>query len=185
MDARRDQLVKIIKTQGLVQFSSPIQLASGVYSKDFIDIKRALCQGEDLTLACQLILDTLAASSIEFDAAGGLTMGADQLAHGLAIIGPKKWFVIRKNTKGRGTNKQIEGTKLVSTDRVVLVDDVVTSGGSMQEAFRAIQNQSIAQTVGAVALVDRGEQARGFFEQHNVPYFPIVAYCDLGIEPVE
>lgn len=180
----RDQLVEIVEDRGLLRLPEPVKLASGEYSREFVDAKHALCRGDDLALACRLVLSTLGDAGIEFDAAGGLTMGADQFAHGLAVIGHKEWFVVRKAAKGRGTDRRVEGTKLGSSTRVVLIDDVVTTGGSIQEAFWAVGNEGSPQIVAAVTLVDRGERARSFFMEQKVPYFPLITYRDLGIGPV-
>ena len=62
-------------------------------------------------------------------------MGADQFAHEVAVLADKDWFVVRKEPKGYGTNKIVEGAGLTGTTRVVLVDDVVTTGGSIQRAW--------------------------------------------------
>jgi orotate phosphoribosyltransferase len=120
---------------------------------------------------------------IDFDAVGGLTMGADQFAHVIAVLAHKKWFVVRKNPKGRGTNKLVEGATVEPGVRVLLVDDVVTTGGSIQKAFDEVEGLG-GTVVAACTLVDRGDVAKRFFEEKRVPYFPLVTYRDLGIEPV-
>lgn len=150
-------------------------------SREFIDGKRALAAGEDLELACRAILE--ATADISFEAVGGLTMGADQFAHVVAVLASKQWFVVRKEPKGRGTNKLVEGAAMVPGMRVLLVDDVVTTGGSIQRAYDAIVAEG-AEVVGAVTLVDRGDVASRFFEAKGIPYVPLVTYRDLGIEPV-
>lgn len=177
------QIVAIVRERGLTSFEKPVQLASGEYSRDFIDGKAALSHGHDLALACQALLGLLAAEAIEFDAIGGLTMGADQFAHVAAVLADREWFVVRKEPKGRGTNKRVEGAAITPGRRVVLVDDVVTTGGSIQKAFDELVALG-ADVVAAVTLVDRGEVAKRFFESHRIPYFPLVTYRDLGIEPV-
>ena len=166
---------------GLTTFDEPIALASGEMSRHFIDGKAALARGSDLADVCRELLG--AVQSIEFDAVGGLTMGADQFAHGVAILADCDWFVVRKQPKGRGTNKRVEGADLRPGVRVLLVDDVVTTGGSIQEAFHVIEALG-ATVVAAVTLVDRGEVAAAFFEDRDVPYFPLVTYKDLGIPMV-
>lgn len=120
---------------------------------------------------------------LEFDAIGGLTMGADQFAHVMAVFSSAEWFVVRKEPKQRGTNKLVEGAKIGLGSRVLLVDDVVTTGGSIQKAFEEIAGMDAA-VVGAVTLVDRGEVARQFFATRNIPYFTLVTYQDLGIDPI-
>ena len=78
-------------------------------SHDFIDGKTALAKGEHLELACRAMIDAMDNLGVEWDAVGGLTMGADQFSHVTAVLARKKWFVVRKEVKGRGTNKRIEG----------------------------------------------------------------------------
>lgn len=179
----RDKLLEIVLREGYLRLEEPVQLRSGEWSRDFIDGKRALAEGADLEIACRALMGMLAEHGIDFDAIGGLTMGADQFAHGAAIVAHKKWFVVRKEPKGRGTNRLVEGATLDSGVRVLLVDDVVSTGGSIKKAWEAIQDTG-AQIVGAVTLVDRGEVANKFFADKGVPYLPLLTYQDLGIEPV-
>lgn len=150
-------------------------------SSEFIDGKRALADGVDLERACRAMLDRV--EGIDFDAVGGLTLGADQFAHVIAVLARRQWFVVRKETKGRGTNRRVEGALVEEGVRVLLVDDVVTTGASIREAFEVIREVG-ATVVGAVTLVDRGETAKRMFQDENIPYFAVATYKDLGIEPV-
>lgn len=183
MTELRDKLLEIVLREGYLRLEEPIQLRSGEWSRDFIDGKQALADGADLEIACKALIEMLAERGIDFDAVGGLTLGADQFAHGTAIVAHKKWFVVRKEPKGRGTNRLVEGAKLDSNVRVLLVDDVVSTGGSIKKAWESIQDTG-AQIVAAVTLVDRGEVASKFFADKGVPYVPLLTYQDLGIEPV-
>lgn len=176
----RSDVIEIVR-RGLLRLDEPVVLASGELSRDFIDGKSALAQGADLRAACEAMLDAI--GDIEFDAVGGLTMGADQFAHGIAVLADKRWFVVRKEPKGRGTNKLVEGATIGDGTRVLLVDDVVTTGGSIQKAYAAVANEGAA-VAAAATLVDRGDVARAFFEERGTPYFALVTYRDLGIEPV-
>jgi orotate phosphoribosyltransferase len=185
LSADRARLLQIVQNRGLIHFDEPRQLSSGEWSHDFIDAKYALSRGEDLRLSCKVISDTLAEAGIEFDAVGGLTLGADQFAHGVAayLADHREWFVVRKQPKGRGTNQLVEGAKLVAGTRVVLTDDIVTTGGSIQQAFEKVVELGVVVAAG-VTLVDRGDVAAAFFEAAGVPYFPIFTYHDLEIPPV-
>jgi orotate phosphoribosyltransferase len=179
----RTQVIQIVRQRGLRHLPEPVQLASGAYSQDFIDGKEALAHGADLETACRALLELVRAEGVEFDAIGGLTMGADQFAHVVAVLAPCRWFVVRKQPKGRGTNKRVEGSTLGPDVRVLLVDDVVTTGGSIRDAYEVVTAEG-GVVVGAVTLVDRGEQARPYFAELGVPYLSLVTYHDLGIEPV-
>lgn len=177
-------MVEVIERKGLLRLAEPVQLASGAWSREFVDVKAALCDGRDLAAACDLLLERLRDAGIAFDAIGGLTMGADQFAYGTAICGDKSWFVVRKAAKGRGTNRRVEGARLGGTTRVVLVEDAATTGESMREALHVVRSEAGCQVVAAVAIVDRGESARRLFEAEGVPYLALVTYRDLGIPAV-
>ncbi len=183
MTALRDALITIVRDRALTRLEEPIQLASGEWSRDFIDGKQGLGEGEHLELACRALLELVADEGIDFDAIGGLTMGADAFGHVVAVLARKKWFVIRKEPKGRGTNKMVEGTPLGPGVRVVVVDDVVTTGGSIRLACERIADTG-AIIVGAVTLVDRGEVASKHFANLGIPYRALVTYRDLDITPV-
>jgi len=181
VNTRRQQIIEVIRERGLLRLPEPVVLASGELSRDFIDGKAALSQGDDLKLACEAVLENV--GDVEFDAVGGLTMGADQFAHVIAVLAGVQWFVVRKEPKGRGTNKLVEGAKVGEGWKVLLVDDVVTTGGSIQKAHDAIVGLG-AVVVAAATLVDRGEVAAQYFREREIPYAPVVTYRDLGIEPV-
>ena len=119
-----------------------------------------------------------------FDAVGGLTMGADALAVGIAAVSDTRWFFVRKEPKQRGTRRWVEGAQIGPGERILLVDDVVTTGGSILKALDVVA-QTGAETVAAVTLIDRGELARPQFEARGIDYFPMATYESLGIEPVE
>src|SRR5205085_7865443 len=84
MTPLREQLLEILKQKGLRRLPEPIELASGELSSDFVDGKEALAHWEDLKVASDAIVETLRANGIVFDAVGGLTLGADALAVGIA-----------------------------------------------------------------------------------------------------
>jgi orotate phosphoribosyltransferase len=179
----RQRVIQIVKERGLIHFDEPVRLASGELSHDFVDGKAALAHGEDLATACRAMLLGLEDAGLSFDAVGGLTMGADQFAHGMAVLGSCDWFVVRKEPKNRGTNQLIEGARIDTETRTLLVDDVVTTGGSIQRAYEAI-GAAGGSVVAAATLVDRGDTASRFFDERGVPYFRLVTYSDLEIPPV-
>jgi orotate phosphoribosyltransferase len=179
----RDEVVAIVKKYGLEHRDEPFRLASGELSHDYMDGKKALARGEHLKLACEAILELARDADVEFDAVGGLTLGADAYATGIAVLAGKQWFVVRKQAKDHGKGKRIEGAELGPDTRVLLVDDVVSTGGSILDALEAVQATG-ARVVLAVTLVDRGEEAAGKFAALGVAYRPLITYRDLGIKPV-
>jgi orotate phosphoribosyltransferase len=183
MTPLRAQLLDILKQKGLRRLPEPIELASGELSSDFVDGKEALAQWSDLKVAGDAIVETLRANGIEFDAVGGLTLGADALAVAIAAASDSRWFIVRKEPKKRGTRRLIEGAQITTGDRVVVVDDAVTSGGSILQALD-VAIEAGATPVAAVTLVDRGDIAAPKFAARGVPYFPMITYRDLEIVPV-
>ena len=166
------------------RLDEPIKLASGAWSSDFIDGKEALAEWRHLRIACEAITETVADAGHSFDAVGGLTMGADALAVGIAAVSDCRWFLVRKEAKQRGTRRWVEGAQIGPGDRVLLVDDVVTTGGSIFKALDIVE-QTGAETVAAVTLVDRSGIAGPKFEQRGIAYYPMTTYESLGIDPVK
>lgn len=179
----RKAVLDIVVSKGYRRLDEPIRLASGELSLDYVDGKRALAHGPDLKLACEALLALVDEAGIVFDAVGGLTLGADPFAHGCALLSRSSWFVVRKQVKDHGTKKQIEGAELGPGARVLLVEDVVTTGGSMLEALAAIRATG-AGVVFAATVVDRGDSASRRLLGEGVPYRSVLTYRDLGIGPV-
>jgi orotate phosphoribosyltransferase len=180
----RDETVRTIREKGHRQLDEPVRLASGDWSRHFIDVKRALATGRAATLAAEAIIEMVDAKGITFDAVGGLTMGADVLAHGVAMCRPEvEWFTVRKQAKERGTKQRIEGAIVGPARHVLLVDDVVTRGGSIVEAFEAIEATGAA-VVAAVTVVDRGDFGAPAFEERGVPYLALMTYREIGIPKI-
>lgn len=179
----RQEIVEIVKTYGYEHRTDPFELSSGEWSHDYIDGKRAISEGQRLRLAAEGVLLLAEEFKVQFDAVGGLTMGADPLAHAISVLSDKQWFSVRKQPKSHGRQSRVEGAELRPGQRVLLVDDVVTTGSSILKALDAIQDEGIEVAL-AVALVDRGETARPSLKKRGVRFEPLTTYKDLGIEPV-
>jgi orotate phosphoribosyltransferase len=174
----------LIRSRGYERREEPFKLASGQLSHDYIDGKYAIDTGERLTVVSRAVADLATQTGIEFDAVGGLTMGADPLAHGIAMVTGKAWFSVRKEQKQRGREQWIEGTRIEPGMRVLLVDDVISTGGSTEIAFDRVVAAG-AVVSGVIPMVDRGDVATGRFARRGVPFAALVTYRDLGIEPVK
>nr|WP_090340480.1 orotate phosphoribosyltransferase [Mycolicibacterium malmesburyense]CRL69796.1 orotate phosphoribosyltransferase [Mycolicibacterium malmesburyense] len=174
----------LIATRGHERREEPFRLASGQLSHDYIDGKFAIDTGERLTIVSRAVAELAESRGIEFDAVGGLTMGADPLAHGVAMVTGKAWFSVRKEQKKRGREQWIEGTRLEAGTRVLLVDDVISTGGSTEIAFDRVTDVGAVVT-GVIPMVDRGDIAAKRFAARGVPFAALVTYRDLGIEPVK
>jgi orotate phosphoribosyltransferase len=174
----------LIRTRGYERREEPFKLASGQLSHDYIDGKNAIDTGARLTIVSKAVAELAEINGIEFDAVGGLTMGADPLAHGIAMVADKAWFSVRKEQKTRGREQWVEGHRLTAGTRVLLVDDVISTGGSTEIAYDRIAPLGVHVT-GVIPMVDRGDIATGRFAKRNIPFHALVTYRDLGIEPVQ
>jgi orotate phosphoribosyltransferase len=143
----RARLLEIVREKALRRGS--FVLASGKTSDFYLDCRLVTLDPEGLFLLSRLILEDLKDTAIE--AVGGLTLGADPIAAGVAALShlegkPVRAFLVRKEMKSHGTQKRIEGAPIGGA-RVAVVEDTMTTGGSAREA--------IAQAEAAGAKVDR------------------------------
>lgn len=177
------EAIEILRAKAVREFDEPIQLASGRMSRHFVDGKAGLSRAADLRVACTAIVDLARAAGIDFDAAGGLTLGADHLAVGVAYAADGEWFFVRKEPKDRGTGQQIEGASVGEGVRVLVVEDVVSTGGSMFKAIDVIEATG-ATVVAASTLLARGDEAAAELERRGIPFLPLSTYADFGMDPV-
>ena len=141
-------------------------LTSGRRSNFYFDGKQVTLDGRGLALVSLLILDLCREQHIE--AVGGLTLGADPIAAGVATLSgltdaPIVAFLVRKEAKGHGTQRFLEGPQLAKETRVLIVDDVITTGGSLQVAAERAAEAG-ATVAGVLAIVDREEGGRETLE---------------------
>ena len=179
----REQLRDIVRRTGaLLRLDHEIQLASGEMSRDFIDGKLAVAHPDHLDVAGAAMLAAAHEAQVTFEAVGGLVLGAVPYTFAVASKARVEWFLVRKESKGRGTDRLTEGAAIGGRP-VMVVDDVVTTGGSIQLACERIEDAG-AHVVFAATLVDRGDVARRYFEDKQIPYAPMLTYRDLDIAPV-
>jgi len=138
-------------------------LSSGKASNYYLDGRVITLTPEGAYLVASIILDMVAQDNVS--AVGGPTLGADPIAGAVAALSylkskPVKTFIVRKSAKEHGTQRQIEGPVLAPESRVVLVDDVATTGKALIEAKEALDKAGIKADK-AIVIVDRQEGAAG------------------------
>lgn len=177
------RLVQLIKELAVVH--GRVTLSSGLEADYYVDLRRATLHHEAAPLIGRVMLDLLDASEVsDFDAIGGLTMGADPVAtavmHQAAFRGRAiDAFVVRKQAKAHGMGRQVEGPD-VSGRRVVVVEDTSTTGGSPLTAARALEAAG-AQIVAVATVVDRDTGAQKVIEDAGYRYLTAVTLDDLGL----
>lgn len=139
----------------------PFTLASGRQSNYYFNCKPTTLDPEGMNLIGAIIFDMVKDSNIT--AAGGLTLGADPIANSLAVISyqkgkPIKAFIVRKDVKDHGTKSAIEGN-VKAGERVLIIDDVITTGGSTITAIEQANKAGLI-VEGVITLIDREEGGR-------------------------
>ena len=176
MSDDRDELLALIKEHGIVH--GKVTLSSGIEADWYIDLRRISLHRRAAPLVGRLLRELTADWS--YDAVGGLTLGADPVATAVlhASDGEVDGFLVRKAQKAHGLQQQIEGPS-VDGRRVLIVDDVSTTGSSPLTAARAAE--SAGATVAGVALIaDRGGVAT--IEAEGYPCRCLYTLADLGLE---
>ena len=154
-DEVRGELLGDIKDKAVVM--GKVTLSSGKEADYYVDLRRITLDGETAPLVGQVMLDLTA--DWDYDAVGGLTLGADPVAgamlHAAAARGQRlDAFVVRKESKQHGLHRRIEGPD-VAGRRVLAVEDTSTTGGSVLTAVEALREAG-ADVVGVAVIVERG-----------------------------
>lgn len=160
-----DRLISILAERSARR--GQFTLASGRQSTLYIDARLTTMSPDGLALIGPLALAALRQSGWQADAIGGLTLGADPISYAIAYASassdaPLRAFTVRKEAKAHGTGRLIEGP-FREGDRVVVVEDVITTGGSALRAVDAIRAAG-GSVSGVLALVDREEGGRAALE---------------------
>src|SRR6476469_4232877 len=149
----RERLIDELRSHALVV--GEVVLTSGQVAEYYVDAKRAILRPAGFAALSELI--AARASEWGATAVGGLTMGADAPAcAALAGGADAKAFFIRKETKQHGLQRRIEGPFLEDDDRCLIVEDVVTTGGSTLQAIEAVREAG-HEIVGVTAILERHE----------------------------
>ncbi len=159
-------------------------LSSGQRSTFYIDARKTTMSAEGLALIGRLGLSAVRAANWAPVAVGGLTLGADPVAYAIArasVDSPPQLqaFSVRKATKEHGTRRLVEGN-FSAGDRVVVIEDVVTSGGSARQAIEAIRAAG-GVVLGVLAVVDREQGGRQAIEMDGIDVVALTTTTTLGL----
>lgn len=178
----RQQLIELFRSEAL-QFGE-FTLSSGQKSDYYLDGRKLTLQSTGLRLISEGLWELLA--DVEFDAVGGMSLGADPIVggvltqaaeHGRALDG----FLVRKESKGHGTKQYVEGPVQPGAS-VVIVDDVISTGGSSLLAVDRIQDFGCT-VVLVVGIVDRLQGGAENFAARDLPFRALLTITDLGVQP--
>ena len=182
LDAKA-RLVQILKQRSVI-VGETFTLASGRTSDFYCNLKPTMLDPEGAWLIGHLVCDAL--SQIKADAIGGLELGAVPLATVVAAVShakgrPLPAFLVRKQSKDHGTKSLVEGLRRGETlagRRVVIIDDVMTTGGSSMKAVAAVQAEG-ATVAHVIAVVDREEGAAATFKAAGLPFSALLTAAQL------
>lgn len=182
----RDRLIALIKHHAL-RVAAPgesFTLASGRQSHYFVDGKNITLRADGLALVSRLMLERLAGRGVQ--AVGGMTLGADPIVGGMVALSaerePLRGFIVRKATKDHGLGDRIAGPSLDCMERIAMVEDTTTTGGSTLDAIAALHEAFPAlKIVTVLSIVDRQEGAAENFAAAGYLFEPLLTRADLGV----
>ncbi len=180
MPTARERLQELFRLRA-VRFGD-FTLASGQKSSYYVDSKKVLFHAEAAALLGELLAD--ACADLDFQCVGGLEVGAIPMATAAIVALHRRGrhaegFFVRKEPKGHGSKSLVEGV-VNPGDRAVIVDDVLTTGGSALRAVRAVEAAG-ATVVRVVCICDRLQGARELLAGYD--FRPLYAVTDFGITP--
>lgn len=175
----KNRLLEILKRKSFKY--KRVVLSSGKTSDYYLDIRLCSLSSEGAYLMATIILDMI--KNDQIDAIGGLTLGADPIVGAIIALSHKQkkpltGFLVRKEEKKHGLKKLIEGPALTKKNRVVIIDDVVTTGSSTIKAIEAIK-QIGCKIVRVIAVVDRLEGAKENIKKYNLKLEHIFTITDF------
>jgi orotate phosphoribosyltransferase len=179
LPGKREKLLAIIRRQSLIQNRDFI-LASGRSSNFFFDMKRTMFHPEGASLVTDLLFDAL--KEEDFDYIGGLETGAIPIVAALCVRSwpekPIRGFFVRKEVKGHGTDQRVDGL-LERGSKVILVEDVTTTGGSAMQAVNEAQQYECA-ILKVISVVDRLEGAAENFRAAGIKFEALFTWRDFS-----
>ena len=183
MGHAREKLIAELRRHALV--IGEVTLTSGRKAQYYVDAKRAILRPEGFRALGELV--AAEAERVRATAVGGMTMGADPVAcAALAAGAPVKAFFVRKERKQHGLQRWIEGPELEAGERCLIVEDVVTTGGSTLNAIERVREEGL-EIAGVVSVLDRlaggAEAIRA--AANGAPYAPLTTIDDVYPERPE
>jgi orotate phosphoribosyltransferase len=178
-----DRLLELLREKAFEKKN--VILASGRPSNFYVDVKRVSLLAEGSFYIGKGLFDLIRKNYSAAVGVGGLTLGADPLATAIAYTSfvekhPLEAFIVRKEAKGHGMGKMIEGGHFLPKDaKVVIVEDVVTSGGSSIEAAKKVRDHGW-QILGVAAVVDRQEGGREALQKEGLNLYSLFTKSDFG-----
>lgn len=174
----KSELIEQIKQKAVVH--GKVILSSGKEADYYVDLRRVTLDAVAAPLVGQAMLD--ATKDLDFEAVGGLTLGADPVATAMMHVAKQNGrvlnsFVVRKEGKAHGLQRRIEGPD-VKGKKVLAVEDTSTTGGSVLTAVEALQEAG-AIVVGVAVVVDRGAGKK--IEDAGLKYISVVSLPELGL----
>ncbi|MFM2096146.1 MAG: Orotate phosphoribosyltransferase [Planctomycetota bacterium] len=176
----RNALIGLIKEKGL-EFGD-FTLASGKKASFYLDCRRVTLDSRGATLIAAGILELLGDNLP--DAVGGMAIGADPITGAVITLAGSqgkslRGFIVRKEAKAHGKGRDVEGP-VKAGDQVIIVEDVVTTGGSSLQAIEKVEACGI-KVLGVIAIIDRLEGGREAFESRGISLRTLLTIRDLGI----
>jgi orotate phosphoribosyltransferase len=177
-------LVDLVRSRAL-KFGD-FTLASGKKAKYYLDGKQITLDSRGAVLVAEGLLDLLAAKGPLPKAVGGMSIGADPITAAVITLAgvrslPLTGVLVRKEPKGHGTNRFVEGP-VQPGDTIAIVEDVVTTGGSSLEAIKRVQEFGLT-VIGVLAIIDRMEGGAEAFAAQHIPFDSLLTIRDFGIDP--
>jgi len=180
MDDQLRELREIIRRKSLR--TGEFTLSSGKRSSYYLDCRMTTLDARGALLIGRLLLQCMRSHDIHAEAIGGLTLGADPIATAVAVVSaiegqPISAFIVRKETKAHGTQRAIEGYDGSPGSRVVVVDDVCTTGDSILTAAEKAEAAGY-EVAAAFCIVDREEGGTDLIAK-RYPFYPLFTAKDL------
>lgn len=177
----KSQLLALLERDALKR--GDFLLSSGKRSNYYLDGRVITLTPEGAYLTASIILESVKDKKI--DALGGPTLGADPIVGAVAALShlqgiPLKTFIVRKAAKEHGTSRQVEGPPLSRGSRVILVDDVATTGKALIEAKQALDRAGIIADT-AIVIVDRNEGAKENLAKEGLKLESVFTIKDFGL----